>query len=674
MTDRLTWEKWPQWLVLVALFVAPILGGNVTVDAAPASAGLLSPETPYVAHFLILLPVAIASVALMWSRRVQIVPETKFLAALTLMMVLIVASIAVSRFTFISVGVAIEWLAAVLVLFTVLGALGKVQGPQLALAALAAGCATEALVAIVEYGQTRSIDPNWRVFGDWVHPNVLAGMLLLGFFASFGLAATTERLSRLLCLLGATVILIAIGLTQSKGGLLACGAGLIVWLALTWRSIRVSAPAMAVPIVLTVLFFTGLKATTPSGQALSRVTQAAANQEQSAGFRTLLWKSAVRNMQSQPAGTGIGTFRFESARAGLTQQTHFAHQSFLQLASEASPFAALALIGTLAFWLRATLTATRQDEHRTLLRSGVIAAVVASCAHSCVDSDLYHFGIAVAFFGLLGIGLQLAADGSTPELVPAPARRVIGIVSVVVLTLGLGVFALEQRGKADLLGAMMADPAQAKARYATPPLWAERDGEWWYLGVMTGLEPESAWLPNLQRAFRLQPSPKFGRALAREQARLGQNAGAVSTLQEALRSDPNNLLVLKQVLSIQESQGATQEAVATAQRMLQVEKSPYYQIRAIPEIVPTETADARLVLAKLDPRQRQRWLKEATDIYLRYLETTVPKILDAAKANPPQTFGGETVAEATRRMESAAGAAEQLGDAALAERFRSWNR
>ncbi|HCE01315.1 MAG TPA: hypothetical protein DER07_09765, partial [Armatimonadetes bacterium] len=150
---------------------------------------------------------------------------------------------------------------------------------------------------------------------------------------------------------------------------------------------------------------------------------------------------------------------------------------------------------------------------------------------------------------------------------------------------------------------------------------------------------------------------------AREQAASGRQAVAVATLSEALRYDPNNLPTWSLILKLQREAGDLASAERSARKMVAIEQTPYFQIRALPEIVPVETCEARLFLAErsTDPRKAVDWLEAALDLYRRYLETTVPRVEQAAAQGA--TLGGETAERARETMELAAKAARRLAQA-----------
>ncbi|MBI3722081.1 MAG: O-antigen ligase family protein, partial [Fimbriimonas ginsengisoli] len=401
MKDRFGGLSWPFVpLVLVAL-LAPILGGQVSTDSGAIHPGfgfLLAavgsgPEAPTLTHALLGLVLAIAALGALLGRRVIQMPSTKLLAPALILFGLIPLSVASSSFKGVSAAAAAEWSLYLVAMLTVVALAGRRVGPTALCGTIFAACIWIARRGILEYIDTK--DPTWRIFAGWT-PNSLAGMLLIGLFVGLGLALVVRRPWSLLFLVGLVPIFYALLLTQSKGAVIAGIAGLGVLGALFAVS-RARAPALPwvgrlviaglLMITMGTLFAGGaappsqpMAASSQPGAAnvLNRFTQAGATQDQSAGFRRLLWQSSARLIVANPSGWGIGTFRGESARPGLTTQTQLAHSNLWQLGVEASPFAPVSLLALLAVWLEVCLrsgAALQPAQNR--LRFAIVAAVAA---------------------------------------------------------------------------------------------------------------------------------------------------------------------------------------------------------------------------------------------------------------------------------------------------------
>ena len=132
-------------------------------------------------------------------------------------------------------------------------------------------------------------------------------------------------------------------------------------------------------------------------------------------------------------------------------------------------------------------------------------------------------------------------------------------------------------------------------------------------------------LQLLHLAYQLTPSEKIGRALANAEEETSRPASAIETLNDALQRDPNNLSTLSTLMRLEMNSGDTTAAQATARRLIDVEKTPYFSVRSIPESVPTETYFARFdVLApnQQDPKGKADLLSEGVRGMLPYADGT----------------------------------------------------
>ncbi|HSI72944.1 MAG TPA: O-antigen ligase family protein, partial [Fimbriimonas sp.] len=466
----------------------------------------------------------------------------------------------------------------------------------------------------------------------------------------------------------------AILLTQSKGGLLALAVGGVVLGVLTFLWGKVEGlerlkPALGriFAVVLSLLMagmiLTVLTRTDKNGGVLARVTSSSGTAEQSAGYRANLWKGAIAMVKERPIGYGIGTYRFESARPGITPQTHLAHQTYLQLAAEASPAALVLFLAVAVMWFVHVLRGSAKVPCETnLLRAGIIAAVVAIGAHGLIDSDLYYYGIGLSTFMLLGMGLLLSVDAVAPENVPTGVRKTaaLGTVLLVLLCSFLGVTeVLKGQMRAALLSA---DRKQVESLKPVLASYGSADGESWYLLSQAAADSRELG-ESLKNAVELAPTPRNYRALARYQAKSGGIPQAISTLDRALLRDPNNMLALSAKADFQLEFKDIAGARQTLERLIAVESSPYFQIRAIPEVVPTETYEARVKLAAIadDEESRVELLLRAIQGFKKYRETTLPMVKRMATV-PGGNYAGETLDSATRKMTTAAQAARKLAE------------
>ncbi|HRF59528.1 MAG TPA: O-antigen ligase family protein [Fimbriimonadaceae bacterium] len=671
----------PFALLLVACFLLPVLGGQHELGrqaitggfGAIVRAALDSSDavalTQAILGLLFVVPLGIV----VWQRRVIPTPSVRIACALLLLLGLLGSSILVSHFKFASTQAWVTWLVYGAAFFATVAVGGRVRGPRLILWAMTAGGGFVGIKGVLEY--FTQPDPSWRIFGGWVNPNALAGMLILLIPIGLALMITeSERKAQIGAGLATAMMLFALVLTQSKGGYLALAIALavLVALVLAWGGVK-RALAIGVPLVLAVAFAAALPSlkTAPDSSvtALQRLGAASETQEQSAGFRKLLWESAVKLVQSNPKGSGVGTFRYVSTKPGLVNSTQLAHQSYLQLAVEASLLAPLLILAIGVFWLFECLRGARtMPTDRNLLRAGVVSAIVASAAHSFIDSDLYYFGIGVLFFSLLGVGLQLAVDGTGPEFVPRRIRQGSVLVCCGLLTVGLLYFAIVGVLKAQVRG----DIAVRRFEALQPGLeslhdLAGWDGDTQYLWAMytMGNRTPEKRAAALKRAAELAPANVHFRSLAKVQLDLEQTAEAIESLNAVLRNDPNNLPAHRGRIEIYLQTQQPELAREAAQRAIAVESSPAFKVRALPELIPTETYFARRVLAEMtsEPGARIELLEPALAGYTEYRNVTVPRILRVTEIDPSVTFANESRADARGKMEEAVAVATLLATA-----------
>lgn len=642
----------------VACVLAPWIAGQVSVDAQPLSEGLfgsiLGGWLPLTSRFLLGLLVFGGLGWRLLSRRSLQLPVPRILGLLGLFVLWLGASLAWSRYFAPGLNTWLSWSLFAGATVLAVSSAGRISGVRCVLVSIVAGTAIVAATGILQYAAVRAQEPTFRIFAGWNNPNALAGILMVGLVASLAVGATVERTSRLAVLSLAAPITLALALTQSKGGYLAAGLGILAFAVLAalfgvGKRLAPSAIALVVGVVLVFAMQFSTPKSAPSGTPFARISAAAETQDQSVTFRKNLWKGAIELARRSPLGLGLGSYRFLSASTGETTQTVFAHQSYLQLASESgwlAPALLVALFGSgLLLLLRGVRAMTAENR---LVRAGIFGALVAIGANGFIESNLYMIGTGFVAFVLLGLALQVSPEGASPEFVGKEVRIAAALLFCAIPLAGLAWSASVEVQKARLLASTSAQEANARAEALTE--LAPFDGEAWNLRALVA-DP-SYRVGYLERSFRLQPTTRVARSLAREYARTGDLPKALALLHRALELDPNNLPILALVRDLYEQSGEENAAVATAWRILEVEKTPYFQVRAIAELVPAEPLDARLYLAKRSRGQeRARLLREAIQGYVRFAQLTVPQVVKMATASPPLPFAGIDAREAREILE-----------------------
>lgn len=664
----------PLTLLTLVAFLLPVIGGQMallehgrlTTSGETLGAIFGGAEAALLTHMLLgLLVVAALGLALLRRQIIQ-VPNTVVGALFFAFFGLLAASVGLSQFRMDSLVAWCQWAVYGIAFFTTVAVAGR-GGARFLFAGLAAGGALVALRGIVEYQGMRAVDPSFRIFSGWINPNALAGMLILCLVASLALQVSEERVPSFLAGIAAVVIGLAFSLTGSRGGLLAGAVGvvaLLVGLPL-WKVplARVARAGAAVAICAVLVFLLQAanrpQAGAPSGGAgMARVVATGSAESESSGFRRLLYQGAVQLAKEQPMGRGIGTYRFYSAQPGLTTNTRLTHNAVLQMAVESSPLSSVLFIGAIGAWLLVVFRSARKlPWESNVLRAGTVAAALATVAHGVVESNLSSFGIGMAFFMMLGLGVLLAADGVAPEYSPK-APRVIGLaVSLVVVLAGL-FFGVAELRRSQVRGlAFAGEPAaieQAKGLATMVP----GDPYGYLLLAQITRGPEN--LEAMKIAAERMPDAPTLRRYATALRNNGQEAEAVEVLDRALEIDPKNLLVLRDKLNIQRGGSDLAAAIETAKRLVAVEDSTYFTVRSLSEVVPTETYEARRFLAEqtANPAEKMGLLRPALDGFREYAQLTVPAVIRFGASGA--SYAGESVPEAIAKMQSAREIAQEL--------------
>ncbi len=544
-----------QILLVIAAFLAPIIGGQLNTEATSLAPGplmlvrsifsgfdetisyfykgyqpLAAIETPTLSHALVGLFISAAFISILVKRKVFQVPLVRVSVPLMLFLGWLIASLAFTQFFSVTLVVVCEWLIFGIAFFAVIAAAGRRRGTFILIASIVAGCTAVAVKGLCEYGAERAADPTWRVFSTWANPTSLAGMLGIGIMLAIGLAIYIHGVNSAIPWTCGLAMACCMMVTDSRGGIysmlvgLVCLGGLAVFWGATKEESKTSLIKIGSILILAMLFGRwahpvagmGHTATTAqikspyvlAGQTRPSVQPAAAApdnapRDQSAGFRILLWKGAWQLMKSNPVGYGFATYRFESARPGLTTETQLTHNTYLQIGVEAGFLGLLFFVSFLVLWLYEmirgcylplrpisflrmggalvgfylVLEILRRFAHvelfptptfkivalggagvvwlyveasrkmanlankQNILRACIIAAVICCLADNLFESDLYCFGIGVTAFILMGLGLIQATDGIAPEFIPRLPRAigVSGSVLVALLLLHGGV-------------------------------------------------------------------------------------------------------------------------------------------------------------------------------------------------------------------------------------------
>jgi O-antigen ligase len=271
-----------------------------------------------------------------------------------------------------------------------------------------------AMVLQVFFASARPTEDG-RLHGFFVNPNHFAGYLAIGFFVAFGLLwaelltgrdrtdAAAEATARFesrflplaLRLLALAALAIGIGLTQSRGAILAGAAtgGILIALGLLHPRVRRRRGRLAVALSLLLAAALSIIAATAGRGPLLRFYRSDPQGLRS-DARAAIWETSLAAWRQFPiVGSGLGTFReaFRSVQPReIEGQVEQAHNDFLQILVTGGVIgAALAFLGlaaSLLLLLRAWWRQLHREESAFLL--GGIGALIFVILHGVVEFDM----------------------------------------------------------------------------------------------------------------------------------------------------------------------------------------------------------------------------------------------------------------------------------------------
>lgn len=509
-------------------------------------------------------------------------------------------------------------------------------------------------------GKWKSGDPQLRSFGTFFNPNFLAGYLLLTLPVTLSAFATTqERLLTLILGIGVALQSACLLLTASRAGAAMGIAALVVWLLLSAYANALKQNLKQIGIGLLIFLVSAGLASAPT---LGRIAHSAEvnsgsvaqstptdTQSHSGAYRRLTWTGTMRMVTANPIiGTGIGSYDVTYPQYTLAAPTAHAHNSFLQWAGETGFPGLLALLAALAastafaaYVLRLQLLRKQRKEadevdsalypdanelalqdRASVLLAGLFAALFGSMLHSLFDSDWYLVCTVFALSAVTALLVAQARDiAPLATLRPAPlSLPALGIGSLFAVFLlwragamGLSRYA-QTEGRSALYQALNAtrtgsgDPAtamsQAKNAFASAVSADPLDAEAHLQLAQTNqfLGDKASAQKELESAASVARTGKTFYRLGRFYAQNGDMEKALHAFEQARKAEPKNLQNLRQLAETLVKTNQDKAAALIYQLMTELQKEPYGQVRAIPEMVEIDFGYAHLGLADIAHR------------------------------------------------------------------------
>lgn len=415
-----------------------------------------------------------------------------------------------------------------------------------------------------------------RSVGTFFSPNFAAGFIGAALpFVIVQLLGATAASRRWTSILSLGMLGAALVATGSRGGIALGVGGVILTLLVAFIRDGIRVPIKWVAIGLG-LFIIG--AATQRGAILAR-TAGGSTQDHSGQFRSETWNGTIQMIEASPiTGHGPGNFANVYGRYATVEWTGQAHNSYLQLASECGFPALLGLLLVLSAALASQVKMPRKstDAPVDVLGSALPAVILVAAARSLLDSESAVPGNAIILW--VAIGCTLSTAGRSRFAVPG-----FGIASVFGLLMASGILGWPQN-----------------------PSTAAASGH-----------------PDI--AVNLEPTARRWYVLGKALENKGDISGSVNALKNATERDRNNQQVLRALAEAEETAGNTAAALATWQKLIDVEEGLPGKIKAIPEMTETHAVFAYAKIAAAPETSKDiktACLLKALSLTERYLKTS----------------------------------------------------
>jgi len=653
------WASWAAGLTGVGVALAPWLSGSVYVGARPVApddtliALLWSADMPLMGMFVASLLIVAGFLIAAWNAEMWRLPVGRFLLPSVLLILWMGVSAVVMQSGWAGLLRVVQWLMGLIAMLTIVAVVRRGGSAWLVIAPMLVSASLIALRGCTEYLiNALGGVPNWRVFATFFNPNLLAGYLAmtapltLGALLMLGreLPEPRRRMYTALLTVAVWLQLSALALTASRLGMLAfLGAGgVLMVVAGAWKLLARDfiLRLMVVGVLLVGVFWLS----TPATQRLT--PQAATQDVHSGAFRIETWKGTLRAALANPImGVGTGAFEWQYPRYAQVGYTRSAHNTYLEMAAESGLPALLLLLAASLGWLvRAAQREQSPDPNRPVtrvmdwrpIRVGILAGVAGAALHNAVDSDLQAFANLLTLWAILGLGIALAVDGVFTIPIRAIERRGTALAAGLTVAVALTAFGLGEwyanQGRYETLVTHVPQAAEfyslARRFDSTNPDYLMDAGELYY-----ALGRRETAFELMTRSVKLKPSPRNLYRLGLYYEREGDLEKARTQYEAALARDPHCLPALLKLAQLAQpdpnNPRLSEQAKRYYERVVEIQNSPYGQIRAVPEIVETAYGFAHLALARHyralnETVKAQGHYEQALAVFRNYREVTYP--------------------------------------------------
>ncbi len=485
------------------------------------------------------------------------------------------------------------WLAVCLATYII--ARSFTWGSFLAASAIAAGGSVSALLAIQEFILAK--DPSWRAFGPFFNPGYLSGYLTLTLPLTSAIYFIAKRwLYAVLALLCSLLQISALFLSGTRYGIATGTVAFLLFaiLAIGKKNIYI----YSIKAKTGVFLFLAAVAIYLSFSPLSARVEHPGSEAHSGKFRAYTWAATLRMALDNPfLGSGPGSFEIVFPKYNIAGFTRNAHQSYLQAAAELGFPGAALVIASIGIGLLSSIRSLRNSSDDVfLLNAAFFAGVLGSAARGLVDSDLQVLAIAVTFWTALGT-LAVADEKSFGF----PKKEVISITALIMFSWCIHSFVGAWLLSAGEYYYANGDFDSALKVFKRATFWAcKNDIVPLRLGqIETVLGNPVEGIKYVNKAIELEPRrARNYNVRGILYLKLNDYDKAIESFKQALDRDPKSPAIRLALARAYQAKGNETFALAEYKKLLEIEKTPYGTVRAIPQMVEPEYAFAHYAVAE----------------------------------------------------------------------------
>jgi O-antigen ligase len=247
-----------------------------------------------------------------------------------------------------------------------------------------------------------------RAFGFFPDPHMFSFYLgliipMVLVFLIFGNKKERENKKRVFIFIILTILILSVLLSFSRGGYLGMFAGLFSVIILSWKFLMPKMKIIIFLIILagTVAFFI------PQNPIASRINSIINLEEGSNAGRLIIWQQAADVFREHPlTGIGIGNYSFYLFPEEKYRIPIYAHNTYLDIASEMGIFALIAWIGIFlaCFWQLLKIIKKTADKNLRIISIGLFGGLIWFSVHCFFETPIYSpqvLAMLMIIFGMI---------------------------------------------------------------------------------------------------------------------------------------------------------------------------------------------------------------------------------------------------------------------------------